>query len=97
SFFVAADTADKRNLYAPEITLSIPLPASATTDDMTETTRVVRDITGVRRSTLDTDTHTLTVRDTPQNVALVRELLQDIDQPRAELMLDIDLLEVDRD
>ena len=64
---------------------------------MTETTRVVRDITGVRRSTLDADTHTLTLRDTPENVELARELLRDIDQPRGEILLDIDILEVDRD
>ena len=97
TFFVTADTTEKRNQYAPEITVSIPLPASESTDDMTETTRVVRDITGVRRSTLDLDSHTLTLRDTPDNVELARELLRDIDQPRGELMLDINLLEVDRD
>jgi type II secretory pathway component GspD/PulD (secretin) len=97
SFFVTADTTDKRNQYAPEITVSIPLSAAESTDDMTETTRVVRDITGVRRSNLDTGTHTLTLRDTPENIALARELLQDIDQPRGEVLLDIDLLEVDRD
>jgi tetratricopeptide (TPR) repeat protein len=97
TFFVTADTLEKRNQYAPEITVSIPLPASESTDDMTETTRVVRDITGIRRSVLDADTHTLTLRDTPDNVELARELLRDIDQPRGELMLDIDLIEVNRD
>jgi hypothetical protein len=97
TFFVTPDTLQKRSQYAQEITVSIPLSASESTDDMTETTRVVREITGVRRSTLDTDTHMFTVRDTPENVALARELLQDIDQPRGELLLDIDLLEVDRD
>jgi hypothetical protein len=97
TFFVTAGTTDKRNQYAPEITVSIPLPSAESTDDMTETTRVVRDITGIRRSTLDADTHTLTLRDTPENIELARELLRDIDQPRGELMLDIDILEVDRD
>lgn len=97
TFFVTEDTVEKRNQYAPEITVSIPLPAAESTDDMTETTRVVRDITGIRRSTLDADAHTLTLRDTPENVELARELLRDIDQPRGELMLDINILEVDRD
>jgi len=96
SFFVTTDTQDKRNQYAPEITVEIPLSAAESTDDMTETTRVVRDITGVRRSNLNAGTHMLTLRDTPDNVALARELLQDIDQPRGEVLLDIELLEVDR-
>ena len=97
SIFVSADTLEKRRQYAPEITVSIPLPASETADDMTETTRVVREITGIRRAILDAETHMLTVRDTPENIALARELLQEIDQPRGELMLDINLLEVNRD
>ena len=97
NFFVSADTPENRRQFAPEITVSIPLPASETTDDMTETTRVLREITGIRRSVLDTETHMLTMRDTPENIALARELLQEIDQPRGELMLDIDLLEVHRD
>jgi len=97
SLFVTADTLEKRRQYAPEITVTIPLPDSETADDMTEATRVVREITGIRRSTLDTETHTLTMRDTPENIALARELLQEIDQPRGELLLDIDLLEVNRD
>src|SRR3990172_5324973 len=97
SIFVSADTLEKRRQYAPEITVSIHLPASETADDMTETTRVVREITGIRRSSLDVETRMLTVRDTPENIALARELLQEIDQPRGELMLDIDLLEVNRD
>lgn len=97
SFFVTADTLEKRRQYAPEITVTIPLPASETADQMTETTRLLREITGIRRSILDVDTRTLTLRDTPQNIALARELLQDLEQPRGELMLDINLLEVDRD
>jgi FG-GAP-like repeat/Bacterial type II and III secretion system protein len=96
TFFVAADSIEKRNQYAPEITVSIPLPAAESTDDMTETTRVVRDITGIRRSTLNADAHTLTLRDTPDNIELARQLLRDIDQPRGELLLDIDILEVNR-
>ena len=97
NFFVSADTLENRRQFTPEITVSIPLPASETIDDMTETTRVLREITGIRRSTLDTKTHMLTMRDTPKNIALARELLQEIDQPRGELMLNIDLLEVNRD
>jgi type II secretory pathway component GspD/PulD (secretin) len=96
TFFVAADTAQKRKDYAPEVKLTIPLPASETTDEMTETMRMVRDIVGVVRTDLDTATHTLTVRDTLENVALARALVKEIEQPHGELILDIDILEVDR-
>ena len=96
TFFVAADTAQKRKDYAPEVKLTIPLPSSETNDEMTETMRMVRDIVGVVRTDLDTATHTITVRDTLENVALAEALVKEIEQPRGELILDIDILEVDR-
>ena len=73
-FFVAADTLQKRKDYAPEVKLTIELPASETNDEMTETMRVVRDIVGIVRTDLDPATHTLTVRDTLDNVALAKAL-----------------------
>ncbi len=95
-FFVAADTPAKRGEYDPEVKKTIELPASETNDEMTETTRLVREIVGVRRSDLDMKSHTLTVRDTPQNVALAEALVKEVEQPHGEALLDIDILEVDR-
>jgi hypothetical protein len=95
TFFVAADTADKRRNYDPEVEEIIPLPDSETTDEMTETSRVVRDIVGLRRTTLNLESHTMTVRDTLQNVALAKALVEEIEKPQGEALLDIDILEVD--
>jgi len=96
TFFVAQDTQNKRRDYDPEIKKTISLPASETDDEMTETVRMIRDIVGLRRTELDLTTHTVTVRDTPQNVALANAIVQDVQQPLGEFLLDIDLLEVDR-
>jgi type II secretory pathway component GspD/PulD (secretin) len=96
TFFVADNTPQKRREYAPEVQRTILLPASENTDDMTQTMRLVREIVGIRRSQLDSGTHTLTVRDTPENVALAQALVNQVERPRGELMLDIDILEVDR-
>ncbi len=96
TFFVAADTPAKRGEYDPEVKKTIELPASETNDEMTETTRLVREIVGVRRSDLDMKSHTLTVRDTAQNVALAEALVKEVEQPHGEALLDIDILEVDR-
>jgi len=96
TFFVIPDSPQKRRDYDPEIEQTIELPDSETVDDMTETTRLVREIVGIRRSQLDTQTHLLTVRDTPDNVALAQALIKEVEQPRGEVILDIDILEVDR-
>ena len=63
TFFVAADTLNKRRDYDPEIKKTILLPASETNDEMTEAMRMVRDIVGLRRTELDFKTHSITVRD----------------------------------
>ncbi len=96
TFFVAADTANKRRDYDPEIKKTIPLPAAETNDEMTEAMRVIRDIVGLRRTELDVKTHTITVRDTPANVALAEAILKDVQQAPGEFLLEVDLLEVDR-
>ncbi|HEY2352334.1 MAG TPA: FG-GAP-like repeat-containing protein [Candidatus Acidoferrum sp.] len=94
--FVAADTPEKRKLYAPEAEQIFPLPASVAPDEMTELLRVVRDITGATRLELDTGSRTITMRDTPQRLALAGQLINEVEQARGEVLLDIELLEVDR-
>jgi Flp pilus assembly secretin CpaC len=96
TFFVADDTQAKRRDFAPEIERSIVLPDSVTPEDMNETVRLIREIAGVTRATLDTASRRLTLRDTPEHVALAEALLNEIEQPRGELMLEIEILEVDR-
>ena len=53
-------------------------------------------MTGISRTQLNTAARTLTVRSTEQNVALAQTLLEQIEQPHGELMLDIEILEIDR-
>jgi type II secretory pathway component GspD/PulD (secretin) len=96
TFFVAADTPAKRRDYDPEVKKTILLPAAETNDEMTEAMRMVRDIVGLRRTELDFKTHTITIRDTPANVALAEAILKDVQQTPGEFLLEIDLLEVDR-
>lgn len=96
TLFVAADTANKRRDYDPEIKKTILLPASETNDEMTESLRMVRDIVGLRRTELDLKTHSITVRDTPSNVALAEAILKDVQKSPGEFLLEVDLLEVDR-
>jgi type II secretory pathway component GspD/PulD (secretin) len=96
SFFVADDTVAKRRDYAPEISRSYVLPDSVTPDEMTETVRLIREIAGVNRAELDTGSRRLTLRDTPEHIAVAEALLGEIEQPRGELLLEIEILEVDR-
>lgn len=95
-FLVTEDTPQKIKEYALSVARTVALPDSVGPDQMTEILRLVRDVAGITRTQLDQSSRTLTLRATPQAVALAEELIREIEQPRGELMLDMLILEVDR-
>ena len=44
----------------------------------------------------DKDTNSLTIRDTPENLRLIGEILQSLDKDRAEVVMDVNIYEVSR-
>jgi len=95
-FFVAPDTREKRNQYEASVSRTVLLPASATPEDMTEVLRVVRDLTGITRTEMDTRSRTITFRGAPDVLALATKLVENMEKPRGQMMLDVEILEVNR-
>jgi len=81
--FVTEDTAQKEKEYTLEVEKELLLPAAVSTDEMNEAVRMIREMTGISRTQLNTATRTLTVRSTEQNVALAQKTLEQIEQPTA--------------
>jgi len=94
--FVAEDTIAKRKEYAEEVERTFRLDNTVAPEDVTEMVRVVREITNSTRITTDTANHSLTVRESADKVALAGQLIRELEQSRRDVMLDIELLEVDR-
>jgi Bacterial type II and III secretion system protein/FG-GAP-like repeat len=94
--FVAPDTPEKRRQYGLEAEQTFVLSAAVGPEDVTEMLRVLRDITGGTRIDIDTRSRTITMRDTPEHLALAGELIEQLEKARGEVMLEIELLEVDR-
>jgi type II/III secretion system protein/VCBS repeat protein len=95
-FFVTEDTPQKRKDYDASIVQTILLPASESPEQMTEMLRAVREIAGITRSGLDIGSRTLTLRASPRAIALAADLLDNLEQPSGELILEIEILEIDR-
>jgi hypothetical protein len=95
-FFVADSNTQKRKDFEPSVIRTVLLPASETPDQMTEMVRMVRDVTGITRTQLDTANRTITLRASPRAVALATDLIDDLEKPTGELILEIEILEVDR-
>ena len=94
--FVAQDTQQKRREYDLQAEQTFVLPASVGPEEMTELLRILREITGATHIQLDSPSRTLTIRDTPERLKLAGELIGQIEKARGELMLEIEILEVDR-
>ena len=95
-FFVAEDTQQKRREYEPLIVRTIVLPASETPEQVTEISRLVREMTGILRVEVDEAHHTLTLRASPQAMAVASDLIENLEEPVGELILEMEILEVDR-
>ena len=94
--FVFADTAEKRKQYEPEIEQTFRLPVSLEASEMTELYRIVREITGSQHIQESVESRSLTIRDTVPRVRLAGEIIRQLEHDHGEVLLEIDLLEVDR-
>ncbi len=94
--FVAEDTITKRKEYAEEVEQTFRLENAVAPEDMTEMVRVIREITNSTRISMDTKSRSLTLRESADKVALAGELIKELEQSRRDVMLDIELLEVNR-
>ena len=95
-FFVAPDTAQKRKDYEISVVRTVLLASSETNEQMTELSRLVREIAGITRTDLDTKSRTLTMRASPQAIAVATGIIEDLERPPDELILEIEVMEVDR-
>jgi Flp pilus assembly secretin CpaC len=94
--FVAQDSAEKRRQYGVQVEQSFVLPASVGTEEMTELVRVLREMTGATRVELDSASHAVSIRDTPERLAVAGEIIRQAEKARGEVLLEIEILEVDR-
>src|SRR5579859_687593 len=94
--FVAADTIEKRKQYGIEVEETFVLGAGVDSQDLTEMLRALREITSANHIELDLKSKSVTIRDSAEKVKLAGALIKQVEQARSELMLEIELLEVDK-
>ncbi len=94
--FVAADTSEKRKAFDTVIEQTFVLPTSISSTEFADIVKVVRDFTGTLHLQQSLNAHTLTIRDTIPRVHLAGAIIKNLEQVHGEVLLDIELLEVDR-
>ena len=96
---VAQDSAPNRLKYERQVALTIPLSYADATELSAMLTAITRTTTGVTIPPViipNKTNNTITVRATEPVVAVIRELVLTNDKPRAEITLDVEILEVSR-
>ena len=89
---IIPDTPAKRREYEEEVVRTFYLSNA----DLKETMDLLRLVLDARRISPITATNALTIKDTPERIAAASRLLSAIDKARPELLIDVELLEVDR-
>jgi general secretion pathway protein D len=89
---IVPDTPAKRREYEEEIVQTFYLSNA----DLKETIDILRIVVDIRRIAPLTATNAITVKDTPERIAAVGRIISAIDKARPEVVIDVELLEVDR-
>jgi len=92
SVLVIPDTPAKRREYEEEVVKIFYLSNA----DLKETMDLLRVVLDARRISPMTGTNALSIKDTPERIAAASRVLAAIDKARPEVIIDVELLEVDR-
>ena len=89
---IIPDTAAKRREYEEEVIRTFYLGNA----DLKETLDLLRIVVDNRRIAPVTATNAITIKDTPERITAAARVISAIDKARAEVVIDVELLEVDR-
>lgn len=93
-FMVAKDTPQKRAEREPHVAMAVDLPEPTSVQDLTGLITAVQQSMGIRKVSWDTQKNVVVLRDAISKVLPARYLLEDLLYPRAQVMVDVDFLEV---
>jgi len=92
TILIVPDTPAKRSEYEEEVVQ----PFYLSNADLKETMDLLRMVLDARRISPVTANNVVTIKDTPERVAAAARLLAAIDKAKPEVLIDVELLEVDR-
>jgi general secretion pathway protein D len=93
TLIIIPDTAAKRKVYDEQIIKNYYLSNMAADDCV----KLISRITRINSMTADQNLNSITVRDVPEKVALVERMIQFYDKRKAEVLVKVDIMEVNKD
>ncbi len=96
TILVAADNGGKRKDLDQNVMMTFYLQNAATPSELQQAATTLKSILDINRIQITPEQRSLTIRATPDQIVLAQKLLDDIDKPRAEVMIEVAVLEVSR-
>jgi general secretion pathway protein D len=96
TFMVIPDTPANRRDYEDEVMRTVYLTNPLKPADRTAITTALKQILGLQRIIDNPDANAIIVRDTPDKVAEAERLIHDLDRGKAEILIDVAVVEADR-
>ena len=94
--FVTNDNTNKRREYQEEVVRTFYLTNAATPQEIQEVATAIRGLTDIRRIFPVNSMNALIVRGPADKIALAEKVINDIDKPRPEVIIDVLVLETSR-
>ncbi|MGA3044047.1 MAG: type II and III secretion system protein [Bryobacteraceae bacterium] len=93
-FLVVKDTPQKRKEEEPFAAVMVRLPEPTTQQDLTAMVTAVQQASGIQKVAWDSHTNAVWMRDSVAKVQAAQQLFQDLLYPRAQVLVEMDFLEV---
>ena len=97
TIIVAADTTAKRKELEQNVMKTFYLRNAGAAADLQQAAGTLKAILDISRIQVTPEQRSLTIRGTPDQMVLAQRLLDDIDKPKGEVVIDVVVLEVSRD
>ncbi len=96
AIFVTNDNTNKRRDYEEEVVKTFYLTNVATPQEMQEIMTAIRGLTDLRRMFPVNSMNALVIRGPEAKVALAEKVINDVDKPRAEVLIDVLVIETSK-
>ncbi len=95
TILVVADTPNNRRDYQDEVLKTIYLSNALSVADRNAITNTIKQLLQLQRVVDNPDSNAIIIRDTPEKVAEAERLIHDLDQGKAEILIEVAVVEAD--
>jgi general secretion pathway protein D len=96
TILIIPDTPTNRREYQDEVLKTVHLSNPLAPQDRTQISTALRQVLGLQRIVDNPSSNSIIIRDTPEKVAAAEQVIHNLDLGRAEVLIDVTILEADR-